>query len=105
VVEQRQVSPPVHPSPAEALAASLCAIDAALDREDAAAAEEAVGAALRLCAELAERRVPLDREELARLSVQQARLEARAVRARDAIAARLDEAGRSRRAARAYGRR
>ncbi|HYD39784.1 MAG TPA: hypothetical protein VEB43_03060 [Anaeromyxobacter sp.] len=87
------------------LAELLSAVDAALDREDAAAAEEAVGAALRLCAELAAARVPLDREELARLSAQHARLEERAIRARDALAARLDEAGRSRRAAVAYGRR
>ena len=91
------------PSPAETLGALLAAVDAALDREDAAAAEAAVGAALRVCEELSAARVPLDREELARLSAQHARLEERAVRARDAVAARLDEAGRSRRAAVAYG--
>lgn len=95
----------MRPSPADALGALLAAADAALDREDAAGAEAAVAAALRVCAELASARVPLDREDLARLSAQHARLEERAVRARDAVAARLEEAGRSRRAATAYGRR
>lgn len=80
----------------------LAGVDAALDREDATAAAEGVAAALRLCEELAAAPVPLDPEALARLAAQHARLEARAVRARDALAARLEEAGRSRRAAAAY---
>jgi hypothetical protein len=83
----------------------LAVAQAALDREDAPAAAAAVDAAARTCADMAARGVPLDRAALGQLLPRHSLLLERAVRARDGLATRIAQAGRSRRAIVAYGRR
>ena len=83
----------------------LTVAQAALEREDVAAAAEAVGAAARTCADMAARGVRPDPASLGQLVRQHAQLEASAWRTREALAARLGQVGRSRRASRAYRRR
>jgi len=87
------------------LADLLAATRAALDRGDAAAAASAAGEAARTCTHMAAGGISLDREELGRLRKQQTELQAQALRAREALSARLAQAGRSRRAILAYRRR
>jgi hypothetical protein len=92
----------VSTSTAQALTDLLAAAEAAMEREDAPAAAQAVEAAVRACAEAAATGVQLDREDLARLVTHHARVQERATRVHQALAAKLEGAGRSRRAAAAY---
>lgn len=87
------------------LAELLAAVEESLEREDAQAAARAVEATTRLCAEAAATGVQLDREDLAHLLEQHARVQARALQVQREVAESLHDAGRSRRAADAYGRR
>lgn len=92
-------------SAAAALAEELQAAEAALERGDPPAAAQAVLAAARTCAAAEAAGVRLDPADLARLTAQHGRLQARAAQTHQALAAQLEGAGRSRRAAVAYGRR
>ncbi len=87
---------------ASTLSELLSAAEAALDRDDAPAAVQAVEAAARACAALGESGAHLEASLLPRLLEQHARLQSRAVQARDAVTVLLQAAGRSRRARTAY---
>jgi hypothetical protein len=80
----------------------LAAAQAALDREDGPATAAAVDAAARTCADMAARGAPLDPGALGQLRSQHSLLLDRAVRARDALAVRIAQAGLTRRAILAY---
>jgi hypothetical protein len=80
----------------------LAAAQAALERDDVAAAARAVDAAARTCADMAARGVAPDPAGLGDLVRRHAQLEARALQTRDALSSRLAQAGRSRQAIRAY---
>jgi hypothetical protein len=88
-----------------ALTQLLAEAEAAFDAADPLAAAQAVERAARLCAQLASSRTLPDGGAFPRLLEQHARLELRALQARDALASQLAQAGRSRRAVAAYRRR
>ncbi len=84
------------------ITALLAVAQAALERDDAPAAAAAVDAAARTCADMAARGVPLDRATLGQLLPRHSLLVERAARARDTLAARIAQAGLTRRAILAY---